>query len=280
MMNFIEKGNIAIMIMLFKAFIMGIVEGLTEFLPISSTGHLIIVGNLINFKGKFQTMFEIVIQLGAILAVVYYYRKKIGKSLKNLKPGEWGYNLWYKIVIAFIPSALIGVLLNNYIEKYLFSPFTVAIAMIVGAFMLLIVEWAFSNYKIDNIDEIDTKRSFLIGIAQCFSLFPGMSRSASTIMGGMIAGLSTRAAAEFSFFLAIPTMIAATGFSLVKNIAAMTTTEWEALTVGFIMSFIVALIVVDRFLTYLGKHSLRAFAYYRLIVGILMIGLVLSGIVK
>lgn len=268
------------MIMLFKAFIMGIVEGLTEFLPISSTGHLIIVGNLINFKGKFQIMFEIVIQLGAILAVLYYYRKKIWKSFKNLKPGEWGYNLWYKIVIAFVPSALIGVLLNDYIEKYLFSSFTVAIAMVVGAFMILIVEWTFSNYKIDDIDKIDAKRSFLIGVAQCLSLFPGMSRSASTIMGGMIVGLTTRAAAEFSFFLAIPTMIAATVFSLLKNITVMTIIEWEALMLGFIVSFIVALIVVDKFLTYLGKHSLRVFAYYRLIVGILMIGLVLSGILK
>lgn len=267
-------------ILLVKAFLMGIVEGLTEFLPISSTGHLIIVGDLINFKGHFQTMFEIVIQLGAILAVIYYYRKKIKESLKNLKPGEWGYNLWYKIILAFIPSAVIGLLLNKYIERYLFSSFTVAIAMIVGALMLLIVEWAFNSPKINDMDKISAKKSFLIGIAQCLSLFPGMSRSASTIMGGMVVGLTTRTAAEFSFFLAIPTMIAATGFSLLKNIASMTIIEWEALIVGFIMSFIVALIVVDKFLTYLGKHPLRPFAYYRLIVGILMLILLLSGVVK
>ncbi|WP_026485729.1 undecaprenyl-diphosphate phosphatase [Caldanaerobius polysaccharolyticus] len=268
------------MIILLKAFLMGIVEGLTEFLPISSTGHLIIVGDLINFKGSFETMFEIVIQLGAILAVVYYYRRKIWQSLKSLRPGKWGFNLWRNMVIAFMPSAIIGVLLNNYIEKYLFSSFTVGIAMVVGAIMLLIVEWAFGGYKIDDINDVDTKRSLLIGIAQCMSLFPGMSRSASTIMGGMIAGLSVKAAAEFSFFLAIPTMFAATGYSLLKNITAMTASEWQALAVGFIMSYIVALFVVDRFLSYLGKHSLKVFAYYRLVVGALMIWLVLSGIVK
>lgn len=268
------------MVLLIKAFIMGIVEGLTEFLPVSSTGHLIIVGNFINFTGKFATMFEIVIQLGAILAVVYYYRKKILGSILNILPGRWGFNLWFKIFIAFIPSAIIGLLLNKYIEKYLFSSFTVAIALVIGAIMMLIVENVFSRYKIDSMDKVDTKKSFLIGVAQVMSLFPGMSRSASTIMGGMIAGLSVKAAAEFSFFLAIPTMFAATGYSLLKGFTAMTLNEWEALAVGFIMSFITALLVVDRFLSYLTKHPLKPFAYYRLVAGIIMISLVMAGIVK
>jgi len=268
------------MILLVKAFILGIVEGLTEFLPVSSTGHLIIVGDLLNFKGAYATMFEVVIQLGAILAIVYYYREKIWDSLKNLAPNKWGFRLWFKIVVAFIPSAILGLLLNDYIDKHLFSSFTVSIALIIGAIMMLIVENAFSNYKIDDMDKVSTKKSFWIGVAQCMSLFPGMSRSASTIMGGMMAGLSVKAAAEFSFFLAIPTMLGATVVSLHKGIATMTALEWEALAVGFIMSFIVALIVVDKFLSYLKSHPLRPFAYYRLIVGIIMIGLVLTKIVK
>ncbi|MDN5300960.1 MAG: undecaprenyl-diphosphatase [Thermoanaerobacteraceae bacterium] len=269
------------MILLLKAFIMGIVEGLTEFLPISSTGHLIIVGDLIGFKGSsFNVMFEIVIQLGAILAVVFYYRKKIFDSILNILPGRWGFNLWFKMFIAFIPSAVIGVLLNNYIEAHLFSSFTVAIALVLGGILMILVENIFGRYGMDDMDNTSIGQSFLIGVAQCLSLFPGMSRSASTIMGGLVAGLSARAAAEFSFFLAIPTMFAATIFSLHKGISSMTPLEWQALGVGFLMSFIVALFAVDKFLSYLGKHSLKSFAYYRIVVGVLMIVLITAGIVK
>jgi undecaprenyl-diphosphatase len=260
---------------------MGIVEGLTEFLPISSTGHLIIVGDLIGFKGSsFNVMFEIVIQLGAILAVVFYYRKKIFDSILNILPGRWGFNLWFKMFIAFIPSAVIGVLLNNYIEAHLFSSFTVAIALVLGGILMILVENIFGRYGMDDMDNTSIGQSFLIGVAQCLSLFPGMSRSASTIMGGLVAGLSARAAAEFSFFLAIPTMFAATIFSLHKGISSMTPLEWQALGVGFVMSFIVALFAVDKFLSYLGKHSLKSFAYYRIVVGVLMIVLITAGIVK
>lgn len=266
--------------LIFKAIIMGIVEGVTEFLPISSTGHLIIVGNFIHFTGDFAKMFEIVIQLGAILAVVFFYRTRITDSLKNLMPGKWGFDLWFKMLIAFIPSAVIGVVLNDYIDEYLFSPFTVAIALVVGAVLILIVENIYRRNRIKSMDDIGLKKSFLIGVAQCLSLFPGMSRSASTIMGGMMVGLTVKAAAEFSFFLAIPTMVAATGYSLLKGFIAMSSIQWLALAVGFVVSFFVALLVVDSFITFLGKHSLRSFAYYRLIVGILMIVLVLSGIVK
>lgn len=270
------------MILILKAILMGIVEGLTEFLPVSSTGHLIIVGNFIGFTGDFAQMFEVVIQLGAILAVIYYYRKRISQSLKisNIKPGGWGFKLWFKILAAFIPAAVIGVVLNKYIDKYLFSSFTVSIALIAGALMMLIVEKAFGKYKFNDMDKIGTGKSFAIGVAQCMSLFPGMSRSASTIMGGMMVGLSVKAAAEFSFFLAMPTMIAATGFSLVKGVGSMTSIEWAALAVGFVVSFIVALLVVDKFLSYLTKHPLKPFAYYRLIAGVIMIGLVLANIIK
>ncbi|HEY9059444.1 MAG TPA: undecaprenyl-diphosphate phosphatase [Pseudobacteroides sp.] len=257
--------------LIIKAIILGIVEGITEFLPISSTGHLILFGHFLGFTGKFAIMFEIMIQLGAILAVVFYYRNRILDSFKNIKPGQWGFKLWLWMLIAFLPSAVLGLVLNDYIEKYLFSPFTVSIALILGAVIILLVERKHNNAKNDNMLKVGAKKSLFIGFAQCMSLFPGMSRSASTIIGGVMVGLSVKAAAEFSFFLAIPTMFAATGYSLIKSLTSMTSTEWFALSVGFVVSFIVAFIVVGKFISFLGKHSLKAFAYYRLIVGIIML---------
>ncbi len=264
-----------------KAIIMGIIEGLTEFLPVSSTGHLIIVGDLIGFEGsRFHIMFEIVIQLGAILAVVYYYRDKIIDSIKHIFPSQWGFDLWLKIFIAFLPSALLGIIFNDYIEKYLFSPFTVAIALVVGGFLMIIAENKFGRSGLDDMGKVNLNQSVIIGIGQCLALFPGMSRSASTIMGGMAAGLSVRAAAEFSFFLAIPTMFGATIYSLAKGISNMSTLEWQALGIGFVISFVVALLAVDRFLTFLKNHSLKSFAYYRIVVGFVMITLVAAKLVK
>lgn len=269
------------MSLLIKAFIMGIVEGLTEFLPVSSTGHMIIVGDFIDFKGdSFHTMFQIVIQLGAILAVVYYYREKILDSLRNLKPGQRGFKLWFKIFIAFLPAAIIGLLLNDIIEEYFFSSFTVAIALIIGGIMMIMAENYFGRLGLDDMDKTNVKQSFIIGVSQCMALIPGMSRSASTIMGGMSAGLSVKAAAEFSFFLAIPTMVAATGYSLVKGFSSMNALEWQALGIGFIVSFIVALFAVDKFLEYLKKRPLKNFAYYRIVVGIIMIVLLTTGMIK
>lgn len=264
--------------LIIKAIILGIVEGITEFLPVSSTGHLIIFGHFLNFTGSFAMTFEIFIQLGAILAVVLYYGRKILDSLRNLRPGQWGFKLWIKMIIAFLPSAVVGLALNKIIEKYFFSPLTVSIALIVGAFMLIAVEKKFKDYKYSSMDKIGAKKSLYIGLAQCMSLIPGMSRSASTIMGGMMTGLSAKAAAEFSFFLAIPTMFAATGYSLVKGVNSMTAIEWQALAVGFAVSFIVAFLVVGKFLNYLGKRPLRIFAYYRLIAGAIMLVLAAAGL--
>ncbi|HCC07932.1 MAG TPA: undecaprenyl-diphosphatase [Clostridiales bacterium] len=261
--------------LIITAIILGIVEGITEFLPVSSTGHLILFGHFLGFnEGSFTILFDIVIQLGAILAVVFYYRKKIWESLKNIKPGQWGFKLWLIILIAFIPSATLGFLMNDYIEEYFFSPFTVSIALIVGAILMIVIEKIFANKDSEEIIDISTRKSLVIGFAQCMALIPGMSRSASTIMGGMIVGLSVKVAAEFSFFLAIPTMFAATGYSLLKGFTAISTVEWIALAVGFITSFIVAFIVIGKFLEFLAKHSLKVFAYYRLVVGFVMLILI------
>ena len=267
------------LILILKAIILGIVEGITEFLPVSSTGHLILFNHFLDFPEEFAVMFDIIIQLGAILAVVFYFRNRIIESLKNIKPGQWGFKFWLLILIAFLPSAFLGLIFDDYIAKYLFSPFTVSIALIIGAVLMIAVEKIHKPTRNDDIVEVGAKRSLLIGLAQCMSLFPGMSRSASTIIGGMMVGLSVKAAAEFSFFLAIPTMFAATGYSLIKGIAEMTSIEWVALTVGFIVSFATALVVVDKFISFLGKHSLKPFAYYRLVAGAVMLLLIITKIV-
>jgi len=263
------------LVFLFKAIIIAIVEGITEFLPISSTGHMIIIGHFIKFTGEFANFFEVVIQLGAILAIVVLYWRKISDSLKpeNLyNVNKSGFKLWFNIAIAFIPAAIIGLIFKKKIDKYLFNTLTVAIAMIVGGLLLFIIE---NKYRKSNrtrdIKDVKPVQSVKIGIFQCLSLWPGMSRSASTIMGGWISGLSTPVAAEFSFFLAIPTMIAASALDLIKNRPVMTSREVIALIVGFIVAFLVALLVVEKFINFLNKKSLRVFAVYRILLGIILL---------
>lgn len=272
-------------LLIFKAVIIGIVEGITEFLPISSTGHMIIVGNLINFQAPayrkaYIDMFEVVIQLGAILAIVVLYWKKIRNSLENLAPGESGFKLWFNIIIAFIPSAVIGLLLHKTIEEKLFNAVTVSLALVVGGLLMIFME---NKYRRGNttksIDDVNVVQAFKIGCFQCLALWPGMSRSASTIMGAWVSGLNTFAAAEFSFFLAIPTMIAASGLSLIKLRIAMNSTEIIALIVGFVVSFVVALVVVEKFIKFLQRKPMRIFALYRILVGIIILVLAFTKVI-
>lgn len=261
------------LILIAKAAILGVVEGITEFLPISSTGHMIIVGKFINFSGDFSKLFEIVIQLGAILAVVYLYREKIFNSFKKLKPKEEGFKLWTKLMLAFIPVGIIGFLLHEKIEEHLMTPIVVALALLFGGLWMIYAEEKYrKNDTIQNIDEVGYKAAFVIGCFQCLSiLWPGFSRSAATIIGGWMMGLSSVAAAEFSFFLAIPTMIIATGFSLLKSGSTLTLPEVMALIVGFVISFVVALVVVAKFIEFLKTKTMKGFAIYRIIVGILIL---------
>ena len=281
----------ASIIFLLKTFIIGIVEGITEFLPISSTGHMIIVGHVINFVGQGDTglyskayidMFEVVIQLGAILAIVALYWNKIWNSLKNLMPGQWGFKLWSNMVIAMIPSTIIGLAFKKKIDLYLMdNVLAVAVAMIVGGALLVFVENKYrKKAKIKDIDDANMKQSFLIGAFQCLSLWPGMSRSASTIMGGWIVGLDGVAAAEFSFFLGIPTMFGATLLSVRKSgITTMDNMQVIGLAIGFLVSFIVALAVVDKFIGFLKKKPMRVFAVYRIVVGIALLGLFFAKVI-
>ncbi|MDW8802255.1 undecaprenyl-diphosphate phosphatase [Clostridium sp. A1-XYC3] len=272
-------------ILMLKAAIIGIVEGITEFLPVSSTGHMIIVGNLINFQApaypkEYVDMFEIVIQLGAILAIVVLYWNKIFNSLKNLAPGKWGFKLWLNVIVAFIPSAVVGLLLDDLIKAKLFNAVTVAFALVVGGFVMIFMENKFRRgNKTRSIDDVNLVQAFKIGCFQCLALWPGMSRSASTIMGAWISGLNNFAAAEFSFFLALPTMVAASGYSLLKVKIAMDTTQIIALVVGFVVSFLVALVVVEKFLNFLKRKPMRIFAIYRIFIGIIILVLAFTKVI-
>jgi undecaprenyl-diphosphatase len=278
------------LIFILKAIIIAVVEGLTEFIPVSSTGHMILVGSAINFHGEFAEMFEVVIQLGAILAVVVLFWKKIKDSVIEFfeylftkgKKGKTGFRFGINVLIGCIPMGIVGVIFYKQI-KSLFNLQSVIIGLIVGGFLLLIVENFFRKRKtkaVKNIDNITPMQALQVGIFQVLAVWPGMSRSASTIMGGWIAGLSTPIAAEFSFFLAIPAMIGSSAKDLFEfNYSIMTPTLWVALIVGFIVAFVVSMIVMDKFITFLKKKPMRVFAIYRIAVGVLLAVLVFTKVI-
>ena len=276
-----------------KAIIIAIVEGLTEFIPVSSTGHMILAGNIINFRQEpFASMFEVVIQLGAILAVVVLYWAKIrdsvidfftyiigwvsniirmfsGGEIRKVQ-GEVGFRFGINVIVGSIPAMIIGLILHDKI-KSLFTATAVIIGFIVGGILLIVIENKFRKKKhaIRDIDKIAPIDSFKIGCFQCLAMWPGMSRSASTIMGGWVSGLSTPIAAEFSFFLAIPAMVGSSGLDLIKyDYSTMNTTYAISLIIGFVVAFIVALIVIRKFIDYLKKRPMRVFAVYRIGAGI------------
>lgn len=266
-------------ILVLKAIVIAIVEGVTEFVPISSTGHMIIVGNAINFEGEFANVFEIVIQLGAIFAIIVLYWNRIwGSVVDFLKCKPSGIKFWTNIIIACVPAVVFGLILNDKINEYLFNPLTVAFALILGGILMIIIENRFRHkYTTNSIEQISIKQSFKIGIFQCLALWPGMSRSASTIMGGWVSGVSTVAATEFSFFLAIPIMIGATGLTLVKSGMDFTSGEIITLFIGFMTAFLVSLIVVEKFISYLKKKPMKIFAIYRIIIGIVLLFIIKFG---
>ncbi len=276
-------------IFILKAIIIAIVEGVTEFIPVSSTGHMILVGWAIGFEGKFAKMFEVVIQLGAIMAVVVLYWKKIKESIIEFfkfiftkgREGKKGFRFGINVITASIPMGIAGVLFYSKIKSK-FIPEAVIVGFIIGGLLLLIIEKRFrdSNHKVENIDNITPIQAIKVGLLQLLAMWPGMSRSASTIMGGWIAGFSTPIAAEFSFFIAIPAMIGSTGKDLFEfDYSIMTPTLWIALIVGFIVAFLVALIVMKKFVNYLKKKPMKVFAVYRIIAGVLLGVLVLTKII-
>jgi undecaprenyl-diphosphatase len=244
-----------------KAIILGVVEGFTEFLPISSTGHLILVNQWISFDKQFTTLFDIIIQLGAILAVVVYFWKKLWP------PSD----IWLKAIMGVIPAIIFGALFASKIEAKFFNPWTVAIMLVLGGIIILYIENKQHNPKINSIKDLSFKTAFYIGLVQCLSLIPGTSRSAATIIGAIIFGASRIVATEFSFFLAIPTMVAASAYSLLKYHTTLSSGQILVLAVGFVVSFIVALGVVRFLISYVQKHNFKAFGYYRIILGIIIL---------
>lgn len=258
-----------------SATILGIVEGFTEFLPISSTGHLILVnqfmGHPSGLNKDFTLLFDIVIQLGAILAVVVYFWKRLWPFTKDTNKNKEILKIWYKTVVGVLPAIVLGGLLGGIIEKKLFNPWTVALALLIGGIIILIVEKTQKTPKITSINNLSYKTVILIGLVQCLSMIPGTSRSAATIIGAMIFGASRVVATEFSFFLAIPTMIAASGYSLLKYHSLLNINQLSVLAVGFVVSFIVALAAVKFLIGYIQKNNFKVFGYYRIVLGILII---------
>ena len=259
------------LILLFKAFILGIVEGLTEFLPVSSTGHLIIVGDLLNFNDEVGKVFEIVIQLGAILAVCWEYRVRLLHIAVALPSERSAQRFVMNLLVAFLPAAILGVLFIKSIKAHLFNPFAVAVAFIIGALVIFWVEARKATPRIDSVDDMSWRDALKVGLAQCFALLPGTSRSGATIMGGMIFGLSRQAATEFSFFLAIPIMFAATFYDTYKHWDLLHAHDLPTFAVGFLTAFVAAFFAVRALLKYVAHHTFVAFAWYRVIFGVVLL---------
>ena len=252
------------------ALILGVVEGLTEFLPVSSTGHLIIVSDFLGLNDEKGKVFDIVIQLGAILAVCWEYRARFARAFSGLASDPVQRRFAANLFVAFLPAALVGLAFQSQIKAYLFHPKPVAIALIVGALVIFAVEAWYKRHgspRVIAVDAMTWKDALMVGVAQCFALIPGTSRSGATIMGGMLFGLSREAATEFSFFLAVPIMFAATGYQLVKYRALLGADDLGGFAVGFVVSFIGALAAVKALIRYVARHDFNAFAWYRIVLG-------------
>ena len=273
-------------LLLVKALIQGVVEGLTEFLPISSTGHLIVTGTLLNFHDEKGKVFEIVIQAGAILAVCWEYRERIASTFTGLSSDPKAQRLTLNLAIAFMPLALLGLAFGHLIKSVLFKPVPVALAFVIGGVIILFAERWYktrasqtSRPMIDSVDALTPMDALKLGFAQCAALIPGTSRSGATIIGGLFFGLSRKCATEFSFFLAIPTLLAATVYSLWKERALLSAADIPAFGVGFIAAFISAFLCVRWLLRYISTHDFTPFAWYRIVFGLMVLATAFTGVV-
>ncbi|VVE82503.1 undecaprenyl-diphosphate phosphatase [Pandoraea sputorum] len=269
-----------------KAVILGVVEGLTEFLPISSTGHLILVGSLLDFNDEKGKIFDIVIQFGAILAVCWEFRAKIAQVVFGLGSDAKARRFAVNVIVACVPAIVLGLLFGKHIKAVLFNPLVVAIAFIVGGVIILLVERhnrrnveAGKLPRVNSIDELSTLDALKVGFAQCLALVPGTSRSGATIIGGMMFGLERRVATEFSFFLAIPILFGATIYELYKSRSMLDVADFGLFGIGFVFAFISAFICVRWLLRYIASHDFTAFAWYRIVFGIVVLVSAYSGLV-
>ena len=277
---------------LLKVLILSIVEGVTEFLPVSSTGHLILVNQFVKLEPEgFSNAFNVIIQLGAILSVVVFYFERLNpwskskirlpKNYDDLNGQSKAYfilshpekktiNLWLKVIVGVLPAMVLGLLFDDLIDAYLFNPMTVAAMLLIWGLIIIFVEKRNKNIKYESLADVPYITILMIGFFQCLAMIPGTSRSAATIMGAMILGLSRPAAAEFSFFLAIPTMLGATLLKLVKNLGGFTGYQWLLILIGMVLSFIVAFVVIKKFLSYVKKHDFIPFGIYRIILAVIV----------
>lgn len=265
--------------LLLKALILGVVEGITEFLPISSTGHLIIVGSLLGYTDEHSKVFKIVIQLAAIVAVCWLYRERLLRVAAQMWSPGTEQRFALNILIAFLPSMVLGVLFHSTIKTYLFNPLTVAGALIVGGLVILYVERRPRKACFESVDDITWRQALKVGFAQALAMFPGVSRAGATIIGGLIFGLSRRAATEMSFFLAVPTMLAATVYDLYKARDLLSSNDLPVFAVGFASAFVAAMLTVKALVSFVSNHSFEAFAWYRIAFGLVVLGTAYGGLV-
>ena len=270
------------MIDIWKAVILGIIEGLTEFIPVSSTGHLILSSSVLQFNSALDGTFEIFIQLGAILAVVVLYPSRFYGLIPdgNLQPREdsfKGTSGLLKLFLACIPAFVLGFLFHKAIKSYLFFPLPVAAALITGGIIMVLIERQKRNARYETVESLPYKTCFLIGVFQCFALWPGMSRSASTIIGGMLLGLRRDIAAEFSFLVAVPVMAAAVSYDFLKSYQDLTGDHFMLLGIGFVVSFVTAVVAIKFFIRLLNTWTLAPFGIYRIILGVIVVAAALGG---
>lgn len=254
-----------------KAIFLGVVEGLTEFIPVSSTAHLLLASYLIDFKSVKNNIFEIVIQFGAILAICVIYRKKICDVLINFKQ-QSQQKFILNLILSFLPAAIIGLIFHSFIKAFLFSNLVIALALIFGGIIIIAVDRKpREDSKVKTVDEIKPLTAFYIGLFQCLAMIPGVSRSGATIIGGILVGLNRKTAAEFSFFLAIPTITAASFYDLYKNYSSISATDLDFIFIGLISSFISAILVIKWFINFVSRNNFVPFGIYRIALGILVL---------
>jgi undecaprenyl-diphosphatase len=266
--------------LLFKALILGVVEGLTEFLPISSTGHLILVGDLLDFNDDKGKVFEVAIQTGAIMAVVWDYRVKFGAVARGLPGDPMARRFLLNLFLAFVPIAALGLLFGKVIKAHLFAPVPVALAFIIGGLVIFWAERRKHVVRVQEVDDLQWQDALKLGFAQCFALIPGTSRSGATIIGGLFIGLSRKAAAEFSFFLAVPTLGMATLYDLVKHRDLLSWSDLPMFAVGFVAAFISAALAVRVFIRYVASHDFTLFVIYRIVFGVVVLVTAYTGLVN
>lgn len=255
------------LILLLKAAVLGLVEGVTEFIPVSSTGHLIVAGELLGFTGERAKTFEIFIQLGAILAVVWLYRERFLGIARQMRTSVASRVFVLNLALGFLPAAVVGLLLHHWIKAHLFTVPTVAGALVVGGIAILFIERSKPVERVATVDALPPRLAFGVGLAQVLALFPGVSRAGATILGGYLIGLSRTAATEFSFFLAIPVMVAATLLDVVTSRGNLTSADIPVFAVGFVVSFLSALVVIRAFIGFVAKRDFVPFAWYRILAG-------------